>query len=77
MIEKASQRPTIEITVFIPTDAHADMAVECYSCGNPSNEAISRLASLVLYHTWQDIEGGHRPYWLSSVFEEIEDLNRI
>lgn len=64
----------IDITISLPIDTHTDMAVECYCCGNPSNEAISRMASLVLYHAWQDIEAGRGPYWLSSVFEEIEDL---
>tara|TARA_R110001606_G_scaffold399304_1_gene584242 strand:+ start:16554 stop:16781 length:228 start_codon:yes stop_codon:yes gene_type:complete len=65
----------IRMVIDIPVEIHADIATECYCCGNTSNEAISCMASLVLHHAWQDLgKGGVRPYWLSAVFEEIEDL---
>ena len=66
---------TVRMVIDLPIETHTDMAVECYCCGNPSNEAISRLASLVLHHSWQDLgKQKHSPYWLSSVFSEVEEL---
>jgi len=75
MSNKSDIPKTIRITIDLAIDTHADMVVECYCCGNPSNEAISRMASLVLHHAWQDLDGQMpQPYWLSAVFAEIEDL---
>jgi len=75
MSDKTKIPRTIRMVIDLPIETHTDMAVECYCCGNPSNAAISRLASLVLHHAWQDLGSRkHSPYWLSSVFAEIEEL---
>lgn len=65
----------MEIAITVFGDTYTEIATECYCCcGNAANEAINRMASLVLHHAWQEIQRGRHPYWLSTVFEEIEDL---
>lgn len=72
----SDKNDTVEITIRVPGDTFVEIATECYCCcGHASNEAISRMASLILHHSWQDISCSDRhPYWLSSIFAEIEEL---
>lgn len=76
MTKRVQTRDERDITIRIPADTHLKLATCCYECcGYASREAISRMAALLLHHAWHELEAQQRwPYWMSAVFDEIDDL---
>ena len=79
MTDKTRIRDEREIAIRIPADTYLDLATCCYECcGHASPEAVSKMASLILHHTWHELETRQRwPYWMSSVFDEVDELGDL
>lgn len=77
MAKKIAASGERDIMIRLPVNTYLNIAACCYECcGHTSPAAIGRMAALFLHHAWHEMEAEQRwPYWMSTIFDEINDLS--